>query len=252
MGKIVAIGGGEIGRPGYPVETTKIDQKIIRLSGKKQPRLLFIPTASSDAEGYIKTVKKHFGQRLGCKIDTLLLTKTRPTRKVIRAKILNADIIYVGGGDTRTMLKIWKAHDVDKILKQAYDKGIILSGVSAGAVCWFKYANSDSETFVKSKKPFAYIRIKCLNFLLLTVSSHHIREKDRKQALITIMKTTPGIGLALDDYAALEIIDDQYRIISSKSKVKVYKVYYQSSKLVYKPIKQKKRFSPLTSLMSKV
>jgi len=64
--KIVAIGGGEIGRPGFPVETTKIDKEIIALTGKKNPRLLFIPTASSDSESYYEVVKKHFGKRLGC------------------------------------------------------------------------------------------------------------------------------------------------------------------------------------------
>ena len=73
MKKIVAIGGGKIGQPGYPVETTKIDKEIIRLTGKKNPRLLFIPTASSDSESYFKVVKKHFGKRLGCKTDVLYL-----------------------------------------------------------------------------------------------------------------------------------------------------------------------------------
>ena len=73
MGKIVALGGGEIGRPGYPIETTAIDEEIIRLSGKNKPRLLFIPTASRDSEIYIETLQKHFGERLGCKIDVLRL-----------------------------------------------------------------------------------------------------------------------------------------------------------------------------------
>ena len=77
MGKIIAIGGGEIGRPGYPATTTKIDKKIIRLSGKKSPKLLFIPTASLDSEGYIKSVEKHFSKKLGCKIDSLCLIKEK-------------------------------------------------------------------------------------------------------------------------------------------------------------------------------
>ena len=61
MRKIVALGGGEIGRPGYPVETTEIDKEIIHLSGKEKPELLFIPTASSDSESYYEIVKQHFG-----------------------------------------------------------------------------------------------------------------------------------------------------------------------------------------------
>ncbi len=73
MGKIVAIGGGEIGRPGYPVETTVIDNEIIRQTGKTNPHLLFIPTASSDSTSYYEVVKKHFGDDLGCFTDVLYL-----------------------------------------------------------------------------------------------------------------------------------------------------------------------------------
>ena len=75
--QIVAVGGGEIGRPGYLVETTKIDKEIIALTGKKSPRLLFIPTASSDSESYYEVVKKHFGKRLDCKTDVLYLIKEK-------------------------------------------------------------------------------------------------------------------------------------------------------------------------------
>ena len=73
MKKIIAIGGGEIGRPGYPIETTKIDKEIIKLTGKKNPKLLFIPTASSDSTSYFDTVKKYFGKTLKCEIDVLYL-----------------------------------------------------------------------------------------------------------------------------------------------------------------------------------
>src|SRR3989338_5960150 len=98
--KIVAIGGGEIGRPGYPVETTKIDKEIIALTGKTNPRLLFIPTASSDSELYYETVKKHFGKTLGCKTDVLYLINKDLSKKEIEQTIFGADIIYVGGGNT--------------------------------------------------------------------------------------------------------------------------------------------------------
>ncbi len=227
MGKIVAIGGGEIGRPGFPVETTKIDKEIIKLTGKKHPRFLFIPTASSDSKGYIRTVQKHFGQRLGCKVATLLLIQNRPSRKVIKDKIFNSDIIYVGGGNTEKMFKIWKQSGVVLILKEAYRKGIILSGVSAGAVCWFKYASSDSRRFQKSDRPFSYSRLPGINLIPLTVSPHHIREKTRKAGLIKIMKNTAGVGIALDDYSALEIVNDKFRIITSKPFANAHKVYYQ-------------------------
>ena len=147
MKKIIALGGGEIGRPGYPIETTQIDKEIIKLTGKKNPKLLFIPTASSDSESYYEVVKKHFGKRLGCKTNVLYLIKEKLSQKEIKEKILNSDIIYVGGGDTLKMMRVWKKNGVDKILKQAYEKGVVLSGLSAGSICWFKYGISDSKRF---------------------------------------------------------------------------------------------------------
>ena len=135
MKKIIAIGGGEIGRPGYPIETTKIDKEIIKLTNKINPRLLFIPTASSDSELYFDCVTKHFGKKLKCKVDVLYLLKESPNLKEIKQKILNTDIIYVGGGNTALMLKTWKKYKIDKLIKQAYDKGVVLSGLSAGSIC---------------------------------------------------------------------------------------------------------------------
>lgn len=248
MGKIVAIGGGEIGRPGYPVETTGIDREIIKLSGKRRPRLLFISTASSDAVVYVKAVEKHFGQRLGCQVDFLLLARESLAQKTVQKKILESDIVYVGGGNTLKMMKIWRRAGVDKVLSQAFQKGIILAGLSAGAICWFRYGLSDSGNLKKGRKKSLYTRVKGLNLINLTVSPHHIREKSRRRGLISIMKKTPGVGIALDDYAALEIVDDQYRVIRSKTKARAHKVYFDKNKLYYKPLKSGSTFLPLISL----
>ena len=140
MGRIVAIGGGEI-RDG---ETLNIDKFIVSLSGKEKPSLLFIPTASHDVEGYIETVKKVYGE-LGCDVKILCLTKENIEEDDIRDIILKSDIIYVGGGNTEYMMKIWEKYSVDKYLKEAYKKNIVLSGLSAGSLCWFKAGFDDSE-----------------------------------------------------------------------------------------------------------
>ena len=100
MGKIVAIGGGELKRPGQQVSTTTvIDREIIRLSGEKNPKFLFVPTASSDSEKYVSAVQRHFGDELRCIVDVLYLIRD-PSFQQISAKIQRADIIYVGGGNT--------------------------------------------------------------------------------------------------------------------------------------------------------
>src|SRR5271166_3117174 len=110
---IVAIGGGEIRARG----TAPIDREIIRLTRKKNPKLLFIPTASSDSERYWKHVQEYFGKFLKCKTDVLFLIKEQPSKQQIRQKILSADIIYVGGGNTLKMMRLWRRRGVDKLLK---------------------------------------------------------------------------------------------------------------------------------------
>src|SRR6478672_11558140 len=99
---IVAIGGGKIATR----QTLPIDREIVRLSNKKDPNLLFIPTASSDSEIYWKQVREYFGGFLKCKTGVLFLMTDKPSREQIRRKITSADIIYVGGGNTLQMMRI--------------------------------------------------------------------------------------------------------------------------------------------------
>ena len=140
MEKIVVIGGGEIGN----FETLPFDKRIVELTKKKHPKALFIPTASGEPDGYIQNFNKVYGKKLGCKTDVLFLLKTKPTKKELREKILSSDLIYVGGGNTLKMMKRWRFLGVDKILKEAHKRGIVLSGISAGGISWFEAGHSDS------------------------------------------------------------------------------------------------------------
>jgi len=226
MRKIVAIGGGEIGRPGSPAETTEIDKRIIELTGKKNPRLLFIPTASSDSKDYLKRVEDHFGVYLGCQTDVLYLLNSKIDDKTIREKILNSDIVYVGGGNTLKMMKVWKNHGLDEILKEAHDKGIVLSGISAGAICWFKQGNSDSRKFANPEADF--IKVTGLGLIDALHCPHYDLESDRKPKLKKMMSKTTGVSIAVDDCCALEIVDDNYRVICTKPTANVYKTYWKA------------------------
>lgn len=246
--KIVAIGGGEIGRPGYPIETTQIDKEIIKLTGKKNPKLLFIPTASSDSESYYETVKKYFGNKLGCKTDVLYLIKEKLSKKEIEEKILKSDIVYVGGGNTLKMIKIWRKNSVDKILKQAYEKGIVLSGLSAGSICWFKFGNSDSRRFTNPKA--SSIKVSGLGLLNALHCPHYSKEK-RKDDLKKMMRRNSGVAIAIDNYCAIEVINDKYRIINSKPSANAYKVYWRKNKYYEEVIKKEKEFKSVGDLLKK-
>jgi len=249
MVKIVAIGGGEIGRPGFPIETIKIDKEIIKLTGKKNSKLLFIPTASSDSESYYEIVKNYFGKKLDCRTDVLYLIKEKLSKKEIREKILKSDIVYVGGGDTLKMMKIWRKNGVDKALKEAYQKGIILSGLSAGSICWFKWGNSDSRRFANPKADL--IKVSGLGLINALHCPHYDLEKNRRVDLKKMMKKISGVAIAIDNCCAIEVIDNKYRIISSKPSANAYKVYWKDNKYYEEVIKKEEKLKPLNNLLKK-
>lgn len=249
MKKIIAIGGGEIGRPGYSVETTPIDKEIIRLTGKKRPKFLFIPTASSDSEAYCHIVEKYFGQKIGCKIDFLYLIKNKLSKKEIEDKILKSDIVYVGGGNTLKMMRIWRKTGVDNILIKAYQKGVVMSGLSAGSICWFKYGNSDSRKFANPNANL--IKVTGLNLINALHCPHYDFESDRKADLKKMMQKTSGVAIAIDNCCALEIIDDKYKIIASKKTANAYRVYWKGNKYYEEIIKKEKEFKPLQKLLTR-
>lgn len=247
--KIIAIGGGEIGRPGYPIETENIDREIMRLTGKKRPKLLFVPTASGDSAGYVAVAEGYFGKRLGCIVDTLFLIRENPSVAAIEKKILSSDIVYVGGGNTLKMMTVWRKKGVDKILKRAAQEGIVLAGVSAGSVCWFESGCSDSRRMNNPKAD--YIKVRGLGLIPALHCPHYHQEKNRIPQLKKIMRKTRGVAIALDDCAALEIVDDSYRIIVSNTKARAYKVYWKGGRFFEEPIAATEELQPMRDIITK-
>ncbi|MCK5630047.1 MAG: Type 1 glutamine amidotransferase-like domain-containing protein [Nanoarchaeota archaeon] len=257
MGKIVVIGGGYLGSPEYPKhlgkkipsETTRIDKEIIRLSGKKRPKVLFMPAPGYDHELYTKAFKKQYNEKLGCKVNVLYLTKGFVPNKIILTQILSSDIVYVGGGITLKMMTLWRKLKVDKILKKALKKGVVLTGVSAGSICWFKYGSSDPGKFPGDINPL--IKVRGLGFIDALYCPHYDVEKHRRIYLKIMMKSTQGIAIALDNCCALEVVDNEYRIINSKPNACAYKIYWKNAKFHKEIIEMKKDFTPLKILLTK-
>lgn len=242
--KIIAIGGGSIKKN----ETLTIDQEIVRISGKTNPRLLFIPTASLDDAGYIKVMQDHF-TKLSCTVDSLCLVSQKPTDDEIRTKIANADIIYVGGGNTLRMMNLWRRVGVDKLLQQAQTKGKVLCGVSAGSICWFNAGNSDSRKF---KNPQAdYIKVTGLGFIEALHCPHFDSESERKHSLKKMLKNYPGVAIALEDCTALQIVDGTYRILRSKLSAKAYKIFWKAGVFYEELIPVIDEFISLPKLLQK-
>jgi len=244
---IVAIGGGEIRTRG----TAPIDREIIRLSNKGNPKLLFIPTASSDSERYWKHVQEYFGNFLKCETDVLLLIKEQPSKAQIRRKILSADIIYVGGGNTLQMMRVWRRLGVDKLLKAAYENGTVLCGISAGSICWFDSGHSDSMSFYNPKN-WKYINVRGLGIIKGIHCPHYngmTRGIPRRRHFRDMIRKTGGIGIAIENNCAIEFIDGRfYKVIASKSYSRAYRVYKRGGKVVTEQIRQAKQLAPVKSL----
>ena len=136
--RIVAMGGG-----GFSMEPENLalDRWVLALTGKPRPRVCFLPTASGDARGYIEKFFSAFG-RLEC--EPVCLSLFRRESDDLRGLLLEQDVIYVGGGNTANMLSVWRTHGVDKILREAWEAGVLLTGLSAGSLCWFEEGVTDS------------------------------------------------------------------------------------------------------------
>ncbi len=244
---VVAIGGGIIRTKG----TAPIDREIIRLSGRRNPKLLFIPTASSDSEQYWKHVQEYFGGFLKCKTDALFLIKEQPSQEQIRKKILSADIIYVGGGNTLLMMRLWRRLGVDKLLKSAYENGTVLSGISAGSICWFDSGHSDSMSFYNPRK-WKYINVRGLGLIQGINCPHYnsmTRRIPRRKDFRDMIRKTGGIGIAIENNCAIEFIDGRfYKVISSKSYSRAYKVYKTGGEVIAEQIRQERQLAPVECL----
>lgn len=226
MGTIFAIGGGEI----KDLETFALDKKVVESTGKKNPKALFIPTASDGPQGYIDSFNYVYGEKLECSTDVLLLLEGKTSTEEARKKIMDADIIYVGGGNTRKMLQVWEKYGVDNSLKEAYESGKILSGLSAGSICWFKSGHSDSNSF-DAESCWNYIRIEGLNLIDAMHCPHYnedIREEDFNKKILEYDE----IGIAIDNNCAIEFKDNYYKVHKSDIQSKAYKVYQVDGKII--------------------
>ena len=146
-------------------------------------------------------------------------------------------------------MKVWRKIGLDRILKKAGEKGIILSGISAGSICWFKYGLSDS---IKFNNPNAsMIKVSGLGIINVLHCPHYDFEKHRKGDLKEMTKKTPGVAIAIDNCCAIEIVDNKYRIIKSKNKVNAYKVFWKNNKFYQEIIIQSKELKPLLEILIK-
>ncbi len=233
---VVAIGGGAVFNPCKPAETLAIDQVSVDIAKaitlKEKVNLLFLPTASNDDILYCNTIYNHFHLRLGCNYDHLRIIEEKNTIDGIYEKINWADIIYVGGGNTRMMMNVWREHNVDMLLKRAYMQGTVMTGLSAGSICWFVGGSSDSEKHdgVEDWKP---VWVKGLGLVNMEHSPHYNSEEWRREETFKRAKETGKNILCLDDNCGIVMTDECcYKVVKSQSGANAYVVTPKGKKIV--------------------
>ena len=258
--KIVAIGGGENGRidsdgTRLPYETGNQDKEIIRLTGKEHPNFLLIAHSQplERQEGYFQTMVDIYDKKYGCVCKDLKSDKLM-NKEYVQNLIDWADIIYEGGGNTLDMIKLWKETGFDEILRKAWEEGKVMCGVSAGANCWFKECSSDSLK-IKYGDDQPLISVECLG-LINGLFVPHCDAPGRLENVKDLLKTSDQIGLSMSNCAALEIIDDQYRLITSDSSnhnIEAFglKSYWEDGEYLEEKLDTSLEFKSLTDLLSK-
>lgn len=227
--KLVLIGGGENGHHSTNYETAPFDKEIIRITEKTTPNFLFIGAANKYPDYYNEVMKGIYGGLYNCITDYLTSEDLKNYEKA-ESKISRADIIYVGGGNTLKLMKIFRKYNIDNILKKTAEQNKVLCGVSAGAICWCKYGQSDA-------RENSSIRVRALNFIDLIYCPHILTQPKHAEYLKSMMKTTYKIPSVALDRAALEIVDDKYRVIFLENNSKEDKCYWKNGEYVVKDIK---------------
>ncbi len=213
-GHVLAMGGGGFsGEPDNPL----LDDFLVDLTGSRRPRVCFVGTASGDADSYAVKFYEAFSRR-GCVASRLLLfRRERPPAELLAEQ----DLIYVGGGNTANMLAVWRLHGVDDLLRQAWERGAVLGGLSAGAICWFESGVTDSFGADDLRALDG-----CLGLLAGSFCPHYDSEPQRRPTFrrLVAARLLPA-GYAADDGAALHFAGTQLvEVVTSRPSARAYRV----------------------------
>jgi peptidase E len=201
---------------------------LIELTRKSKPNVCFLPTASGDGPDYIAAFYARYTSDL-CEASHLsLFNRTIPD---LRTFLLEKDIIYVGGGNTANMFAIWRVHGVDAILKEAYDRGVVMCGTSAGSLCWFDGGVTDS--FSPDLDPIN----DGLGIIKGSNCPHYNSEANRQPQYHKFLLGGLASGYAADDGAALHFVDGQFtEAVSSVNGARAFRVEAMNGKVVETPL----------------
>ena len=193
-----------------------LDDYVLGLTGAKRPRVCFLPSASGDADHYIVRFYRAFPADR-CEASHISLFRREQGPEDLRRHLLSQDLIYVGGGSVVSLLGVWRAHGIDEILREAWESGVILCGLSAGSLCWFSEAVTGFHGAPK--------RVEGLGLLPFSNCVHYEPRSSRRLAYHEFLREGMAPGYAAEDGAALHFTGTELtRVIASRSEARGYRL----------------------------
>jgi dipeptidase E len=191
---IVAMGGAQLRPEHYD---PRLNAFVLSLARRARPRVCFVGTASGDSPEYVASFYRCFSAHHDCEVADLALFNR--TVRDLREFVLAQDVLWVGGGNTASLLAVWRAHGLDSVLREAWEAGVVLCGVSAGMNCWFEASTTDSFDLSE----LAPLR-DGLGLLPGSACPHYDGEEQRRPLYLrAVADGTLPPGYAADDAAAL-------------------------------------------------
>jgi peptidase E len=226
--QIVAFGGG-----GFSMEAGNplLDDYVRGLAGaggRERPKVCFLPTASGDADHYIVRFYRHFAASL-CEPSHVSLFRRDCGTDDVRGHLLDQDLVYVGGGSVICLMGVLRAHGLDVALREAWEAGVVMCGLSAGSLCWFKEAMTG---YHGNSRP-----VEGIGLIPSSNAVHYDKEPHRRPAYhAAVAAGMPG-GYAVEDGAALHFIGaDLAHVVSSRPAARAYRVDAVAGEVVELPL----------------
>jgi peptidase E len=214
--QIVAFGGG-----GFSMESDNplLDDYVLSLCRRARPRVCFLPSASGDADHY----RAFSAER--CEASHVSLFRREQGPSDLREHLLAQDLIYVGGGSVVSLLGVWRAHGVDRFLREAWEAGVVLCGLSAGSLCWFAEAVSGFHGAPR--------RVEGLGLLPHSNCVHYAPGSAHCLAYRDLLRGGMRSGYAAGDGAALHFVGDElHRVVASRPQACGYRLELASGEVV--------------------
>ena len=206
--------------PGNPL----MDAYLLGVVDRPRPRVCFLPSASGDADHYIVRFYRAFSAHR-CEASHVSLFRREQGPEDLRRHLLSQDLIYVGGGSVISLLGVWRAHGIDEILREAWESGVVLCGLSAGSLCWFEEAVSGFHGEPR--------RLRGLGLLPFSNCVHSEPRSKRREAYHRFLRDGMRSGYAAQDGAALHFEGERLsRVVSSRPEARGYRLDVSGRRVV--------------------